>query len=91
MRGAGTIPHQAVAKARNLQRVIAAQEEGFVAFSQARVVVPDVFYMPFDDTRPGGLHVRWLLRSSRSYSTMAMCSSCIHRCSDSLHVLCPEQ
>jgi len=42
----------------NLQRVIAAQEEGFVAFSQARVVVPEVFYMPFDETRPGGLHVK---------------------------------
>ena len=43
---------------RNLERVIAAQEAGFVAFSQNRVVVPDVFYMPFDETRPGGLHVK---------------------------------
>ena len=42
----------------NLQRVIAAQEEGFTEFSKARVVVPEVFYMPFDDTRPGGLHVK---------------------------------
>jgi ornithine cyclodeaminase len=41
-----------------LQRVIAAQELGFVEFSKARVVVPEVFYMPFDDTRPGGLHVK---------------------------------
>ncbi len=42
----------------NLERVITAQEQGFVAFSQGRVVVPEVFYMPFDDTRPGGLHVK---------------------------------
>ncbi len=43
---------------QNLERVIAAQEEGFVAFSKGRVVVPEVFYMPFDDNRPGGLHVK---------------------------------
>ncbi len=43
---------------QNLERVIAAQEEGFVAFSNGRVVVPEVFYMPFDETRPGGLHVK---------------------------------
>jgi len=42
----------------NLQRVLAGQERGFVEFSEARVVVPEVFYMPFDDTRPGGLHVK---------------------------------
>ena len=37
-----------------LERVIAAQELGFVAFSKARVVVPEVFYMPFDDTDGAG-------------------------------------
>lgn len=42
----------------NLERVVEAQEQGFVAFSQGRVVVPDVFYMPFDESRPGGLHVK---------------------------------
>jgi ornithine cyclodeaminase len=42
----------------NLERVIAAQEQGFVAFSKDQVVVPDVFYLPFGDTRPGGLHVK---------------------------------
>jgi ornithine cyclodeaminase len=41
-----------------LEHVIAAQELGFVEFSKAHVVVPDVFYMPFGDTRPGGLHVK---------------------------------
>ncbi|MAG55586.1 MAG: ornithine cyclodeaminase family protein [Planctomycetes bacterium] len=43
---------------QNLERVIAAQEAGFVAFSKGQVVVPEVFYMPFDETRPGGLHVK---------------------------------
>ena len=42
----------------NLERVIAGQEEGFVAFSKEQVVVPEVLYMPFGETRPGGLHVK---------------------------------
>ena len=42
----------------SLGRLIATQEEGFVAFSAGRVVVPDVVYMPFDESRPGGLHVK---------------------------------
>ena len=43
---------------QNLQHVIAGQELGFAEFSKGRVVVPEVFYMPFDETRPGGLHVK---------------------------------
>jgi ornithine cyclodeaminase len=48
----------ALEREENLARVIAAQEEGFQAFSRGEVVVPEVFHLPFDDPRPGDLHVK---------------------------------
>lgn len=60
----------------NLERVIAAQEDGFVAFSRGEVVVPDVFYMPFDPGRPGGLHVKGARLEGAEFFVVKLAGGC---------------
>ncbi len=60
----------------NLERVIAGQEEGFVAFSKRQVVVPEVIYMPFDETRPGGLHVKGARMQKGSVYVVKLAGGC---------------
>jgi len=43
---------------KNIVRLIELQEQGFAAFSNNQVVVPDVFHMLFDSPAPGDLHVK---------------------------------